>query len=120
MDSTATIQSLKDLCAAFCRARDWEKFHTPKELAVGAATEAAELLALFRFKSDDEARALVADPAKREAAAHEVADALYFLLRFCDVSGIDVSEALAAKMRINELRYPVDKARGKNSKYTEL
>ena len=67
MDATTTVQDLKDRCAAFCRARDWERFHTPKEMAVGVVTEAGELLAEFRFKSDAESRALVADPAKREA-----------------------------------------------------
>ncbi len=120
MDATTTVQDLKDRCAAFCRARDWERFHTPKEMAVGVVTEAGELLAEFRFKSDAESRALVADPAKREALGHEVCDVLYFLLRFCDVSGIDVTEAFEAKMRINEVRYPADRVRGSNAKYDEL
>ena len=120
MDATTTVQDLKDRCAAFCRARDWEKFHTPKEMAIGIATEAGELLAEFRFKSDAESAALAKDPAKREALGGEVADVFYFLLRFCAVSGIDVSEALERKMRINEQRYPVERVKGKNLKYDEL
>jgi NTP pyrophosphatase (non-canonical NTP hydrolase) len=120
MDATTTIQALKDRCAAFCRARDWERFHTPKEMAIGLATEAGELLAEFRFKSDAEAAALLKDPAKRQALGHEVCDVLYFLLRFCAVAGIDVTEAFESKMRINERRYPVAQARGRNAKYTEL
>jgi NTP pyrophosphatase (non-canonical NTP hydrolase) len=120
MDDTTTVQALKDRSAAFCQARDWARFHTPKEMAIGLATEAGELLAEFRFKSDAESAALVKDPARREALGHEVCDCLYFLLRFCAVSGIDVSEAFASKMRINERRYPVAQARGRNAKYTEL
>jgi NTP pyrophosphatase (non-canonical NTP hydrolase) len=120
MDATTTIQALKDRCAAFCRARDWERFHTPKEMAIGLATEAGELLAEFRFKSDAESAALVKDPAAREALGYEVCDCLYFLLRFCSVAGIDVTEAFDAKMRINERRYPAAQARGRNVKYTEL
>jgi len=120
MDATTTLQDLKDRCAAFCRARDWERFHTPKEMAIGLATEACELLAEFRFKTDAESAARVKDPAVRRALGHEVCDVLYFLLRFCSVAGIDVSEAFASKMRINERRYPVAQARGRNAKYTEL
>ena len=120
MDATTTVQSLKDRCATFCRARDWERFHTPKEMAIGLATEAGELLAEFRFKSDAESAALVKNPKKREALGHEVCDCLYFLLRFCTVAGIDVSKAFESKMRINEQRYPVEQARGRNAKYTEL
>lgn len=120
MDATTTIQALKDRVRAFCEARDWDRFHTPKELAIGIVTEAGELLENFRFKSDAEARATLSDPAKREAVGHEVADTLYFLLRFCQVAGIDVAAALEAKMRLNETRYPVERARGKNKKYTEL
>jgi NTP pyrophosphatase (non-canonical NTP hydrolase) len=89
-------------------------------MAIGVATEAGELLAEFRFKSDAESAALVKDPAKRKALGHEVCDVLYFLLRLCEVSGIDVAEAFASKMRINERRYPVALARGRNAKYTEL
>ena len=64
----------------------------------------------------------IADAAVRqlEALGHEVCDVLYFLLRFCDVSGIDVTEAFEAKMRINEVRYPADRVRGSNAKYDEL
>jgi NTP pyrophosphatase (non-canonical NTP hydrolase) len=120
MDATTTLQALKDRAKAFCKARDWDRFHTPKELAIGLATEAAELLAEFRFKSDAESAALLADPAKRQALGHEVCDVLYFLLRFCEVAGLDVSEAFEAKMRINEERYPADRVRGSNRKYNEL
>jgi NTP pyrophosphatase (non-canonical NTP hydrolase) len=120
MDPHTTVQSLKDRARAFCAARDWERFHTPKELAIGVTTEAAELLAAFRFKSDAEARAIAADPAKRRELSGELADTLYFLLRLSEVLEIDLSTAFEEKLRINEQRYPVEKSRGKNLKYNEL
>ena len=120
MDEITTIQTLKDRVRAFCEARDWDRFHTPKELAIGLVTEASELLQEFRFRSDAEAAAMVRDPAKRTKLAHEAADALYFLLRFCQVTDIDVTTALDAKLRINETRYPVERAKGKNLRSDEL
>ena len=114
-----SVQDLKDRCRAFCEARDWAQYHTPKELAIGLATEAAELLQRLRFKSDDEVRALAADPKRREGLAHEVADTLYFLLRFCEVSDIDVADALEAKLKVNEGKYPAEKVRGRNERYDE-
>ena len=120
MDESTTVESLKARVRAFCEARDWDRFHTPKELAIGLVTEASELLQEFRFRSDAEVDAMVRDAAKRERLAHEAADALYFLLRFCQVTGIDVTSALDAKLRVNETRYPVEKVRGKNLRHDEL
>lgn len=119
MDADATVQSLKDRCAAFCRARDWDRFHTPRELAIGLVTESAELLQRFRFKSDDEIGALVSDPSRKEAVAHEVADTLYFLLRLCEKLDIDLSEALDRKLALNETKYPVERVKGRNERYDE-
>lgn len=120
MDADTPVQALKDRARAFCAARDWERFHAPKELAIGVATEAAELLAAFRFKSDDEARAMAADLAKRRELSGELADTLYFLLRLSEVLEIDLSTAFEEKMKLNEQRYPMEKARGKNLKYNEM
>ncbi len=120
MDSATTVEDLKERVQRFCEARDWDQFHTPKELAIGIVTEAAELLAHFRFQSEGETRAQLADPARREAIENEVADVLYFVLRLCQVLDIDVASALEHKMRLNEVRYPVERARGRNLKYTEL
>lgn len=120
MDARTSVEDLKERVRRFCEARDWDQFHTPKELGIGIVTEAAELLAHFRFQSEGETRAQLEDPAKREAIENEVADVLYFLLRLCQVLDIDVSAALEHKMRLNEARYPVERARGQNLKYTEL
>ena len=75
----------------FCDARDWRKYHTPKELAIGMATESSELLQLFRFMSNDRIAEMFEDTEQRQAIEDEIADTLLFLLRFVDLNGIDLS-----------------------------
>ena len=120
MDDHTTITELKDAIKAQCDARDWDQFHGPKDLAIAVVTEAAELLEPFRFKNDDEIKALFADPMKRAHIAEEAADTLMNLLRFCQMNDIDISDAVMAKMKIIDTRYPVEKAKGSNKKYNEL
>ena len=114
------METLKSLVAAFCIARDWDRYHGAKDLAVGIVTEAAELLDVFRFKSEDEITAALADPDRRSAIEHELADVLFFTLRFAQRNEIDLATALERKMTLNAERYPVEKAKGSNRKYTEL
>lgn len=92
----------------FCDARDWRKYHTPKELAIGMATESSELLQLFRFISDTRIAGMFDNPDQRQAIEDEVADTLLFLLRFSDLNGIDLPKALSSKLKRNDERYPVD------------
>lgn len=92
----------------FCDARDWCKYHTPKELAIGMATESSELLQLFRFMSDERIAEMFQDPKQRQAIEEEVADTLLFLLRFADLNDIDLQAALSSKLKRNGERYPVD------------
>lgn len=92
----------------FCDARNWRKYHTPKELAIGMATESSELLQLFRFMSDEHITEMFQDPKQRRAIEDEVADTLLFLLRFADLNGINLPEALSSKLKRNGERYPVD------------
>lgn len=119
-DASTTLAALKDVVRAFCEARDWDRFHGPCDLAIGVVTEAAELLDRFRFKDDAECAAMLADPAGRAGVEHELADTLFFLVRFAQRNGIDLSSALDRKLALNAERYPVAKARGSNRKYTEL
>jgi len=120
MDSTATIDSLKDRVRAFCEARDWDQFHGPKDLAIGVATEASELLEHFRFMNDEEASSRLAEPERRQAIEEELADVLFFILRFAQRFNVDLDTALDHKIKKNDDRYPVDKARGRNLKHDEL
>ena len=92
----------------FCDARDWRKYNTPKELAIGMATESSELLQLFRFMSDERIAEMFQDPKQRQAIEEEVAATLLFLLRFADLNDIDLQAALSSKLKRNGERYPVD------------
>lgn len=92
----------------FCDARDWRKYHTPKELAIGMAAESSELLQLFRFMSDDRIAEMFEDTEQRQAIEDEVADTLIFLLRFADLNGIDLPTALSSKLMRNGKRYPIN------------
>jgi len=115
-----TIEDLKLKVKEFCEARDWDQFHGPKDLAIGVSTEAAELLEHFRFQSDEQALALLSDPHVREEIEDELADVLFFVLRFSQRFDVDLTTALLRKIKKSELKYPVEKAKGKNTKYTKL
>lgn len=104
----------------FCEDRDWDQFHNPKELAIGLSTEAAELLEHFRFQSPEQILEKMRTPATREAISCELADVLFFLLRFSQMEHIDLSDALRHKMEISAKKYPIQLSKGKNLKYTEL
>jgi NTP pyrophosphatase (non-canonical NTP hydrolase) len=108
------------LVKTFCEARDWDQFHGPKDLAIGVITEASELLEHFRFLSDEQALALLKDPQQKEDIEDELADVLFFLLRFSQRFDIDLAQALVKKIEKSEKKYPVDKAKGSNKKYSKL
>lgn len=105
---------------AFCDERDWDQFHNPKDLAIGISTEANELLDIFRFKSEEEMRLIFAEDSKRESVEEELADTLFFVLRFAQMNNIDLGEILDKKISKNAQKYPVEKIKGKNLKYTEI
>lgn len=115
-----TIEDLILKVQDFCEARDWDQFHGPKDLAIGVSTEAAELLEHFRFQSDEQALSLLSDPHIREEIEDELADVLFFVLRFSQRFNVDLTEALLRKIEKSKLKYPVEKAKGKNTKYTKL
>lgn len=105
-DATTTVGALKDAAGAFAAARRWEPFHSPKNLAMALASEVGELVEPFRWLTADESYAVCRDPATREAIADELADVFNLLMLFSRHSGIDVSEAVAAKLVKNERKYP--------------
>jgi len=119
-DSNTTIDYLKYLVKKFCEDRDWDKYHSPKNLAIGIVTEASELLEIFRWKSEEDSYNLLKDPKKLEEIRHELADVFYFVLRFAQKYEIDLTNALIEKLKINEERYPIEKSKGSDKKYTEL
>ena len=104
----------------FVQERDWDQYHLPKDLALALSIEAAEVLEHFRFRSDPEVADRLQDDTHVEEIGHELADVLYFVLLMFHSLGLDAAKMLDEKLAISGRRYPVDKARGRNLKYTEL
>lgn len=118
MNDNTTLKELMSLIDNFCKERDWEQFHTPKDLAIGISTEANELLQIFRFKSNAEIKHLL-NSSRKSDIEEELADVLYFVLRFAQLNNIDLSSAIRKKLAKNEQKYPVEKVKGNNKKYDE-
>jgi NTP pyrophosphatase (non-canonical NTP hydrolase) len=111
------LTTLRDAMRAFIAERDWEQFHSPKNLAMALSVEAAELVEHFQWLTEEQSRTL--DAAARAPVADELADVLLYLVRIADELGIDLHAAARAKMTRNAEKYPVEKARGSARKYTE-
>ncbi len=112
-----SLQDLRAKINAFVTERDWAQFHTPKNLAMAMIVEAAELVENFQWDTPQESQHLT--PEKREAVSHELADTFVYLLRLAEVLKIDLIEAANQKITLNALKYPVEKAKGSNAKYTQ-
>ena len=119
MDNKTNIKQLKEMVKAFCEERDWDQYHNAKDLAIGIITEASELLEHFRFKSGTEVDNLFKEKFKKDEISEELADVLFFILRFAEKYHIDLSDELKKKLDKNVQKYPVEKAKGSNKKYTE-
>jgi NTP pyrophosphatase (non-canonical NTP hydrolase) len=111
------IQALQAQLRAFAQARDWEQFHTPKNLATALAVEAAELLEPFQWLRDDESRQLQDKPLEYAKVREEIADVFIYLLRLADRLDIDLEQAVAEKIQKNGEKYPIALARGNAVKY---
>jgi NTP pyrophosphatase (non-canonical NTP hydrolase) len=112
------MQALIKNIRIFARDRDWEKFHSPKNLAMALSVEVAEVVEHFQWLTQDQSNRL--EPAKMEKIREEIGDVMIYLARLADCLGIDPIQAAEEKMRINAEKYPVAKARGLAAKYTEL
>jgi dCTP diphosphatase len=119
-DAATTIAELKTRLLAFVRERDWEQFHSPKNLSMALAAESGELMEHFLWSTPEQSQAIAADPARRGKIADELADVVIYALEFANITGLDVAAAIEAKMATNAKKYPVEKARGRADKYTEL
>ena len=120
MSSNGNFHELEEEIKHFCEERDWDQFHGAKDLAIGVSTEAAELLEHFRFKSEKEIEEMFGDTKKKDEISEEMADVLYFLLRLAQKYDIDLVKELTKKIEKNRKRYPVEKIKGSNKKYSEL
>jgi dCTP diphosphatase len=113
-----TLGELTATVRIFAADRDWDQFHSPRNLVLALVGEVGELAAELQWIPDAEVVERLADPNVKSDVAAELADVLNYLLRLADVLEIDLAEALTKKIALNESRYPVDKARGSSAKYT--
>ena len=105
-DATTTVEALKDGICRFAAARGWGPYHTPKNLAMALASEVGELCDVLRWLTADESVAAATNPATREAIADELADIANIVLLLSAHTGIDLADAVAAKMTKNAIKYP--------------
>lgn len=117
---STTLAELTDRLIAFRDARDWQRFHSLKDLIQSVSIEAAELLELTQWQDADTVEARADESEFRERLGEECADVLLYLLLIAERAGFDLGTAAARKIDINECKYPVEKARGNARKYTEL
>ena len=118
MKHADTLETLRVQLAEFAAERDWDQFHNPKNLAMAVAGEAGELVEHFQWLTFEQAASL--PRATRDEVALECADVLLFLLRLCDKLDIDLAQAARKKLALNAKKYPVEKSRGRATKYTRL
>lgn len=111
------MDALRQELIRFVAERDWQQFHTPKNLATALCVEAAELAEIFQWLTPEQSRAL--SPEKLQAASDEIGDVLTYLVRLADELGIDPVEAAKAKLEKSKIKYPADRVRGKALKYDE-
>jgi NTP pyrophosphatase (non-canonical NTP hydrolase) len=113
--------SLTDLAAklrTFASERDWDQFHSPKNLVMALSVEVSELMEHFQWLTEEQSSAL--PPKKLQQVREEIGDVLIYLTRLADKLGVDMLEAAAKKLEVNRVKYPADKVRGSAKKYTEL
>lgn len=112
------IKDLTQKIIEFRKERDWEQFHTPKDLAISLTLEASEVLEHFQWKTNDEIKEYI--KTHKEHIGEELADVFYWVLIMSHDIDIDIVEAFEKKMKKNAEKYSVEKAKGKHTKYTEL
>lgn len=112
-----SLQALRDAVRQFVAERDWDQFHSPKNLAIALSVEASELLEIFQWLTEAESKSL--PPEKAAQLREEMADVLIYLVRLADKLEVDLLQAAAEKIAINRGKYPADKVRGSSRKYTD-
>ena len=119
-DKDTQLQAIKDRVLAFAQERDWEQFHSPKNLSMAISAEAAELMEHFLWQSPEASRSDMDIEKLRAKVEEELADVFIFAIQFANVTGMDIAAIIEAKIKRNAEKYPVEKAKGRSVKYTEL
>lgn len=120
MDASAGpgFEKLRLELAEFAKSRDWDQFHSIRNLVLALVGEVGELAAEFQWLSDEQVTSTMLNEQKREAVGSELADILAYLIRIADVAQFDLESELMKKMQVNESRYPIEKSKGSSAKYT--
>jgi dCTP diphosphatase len=111
---------LAEALRAFSVERDWNRFHTPKNLAMALSVETAELLEPFQWLTPQQSLDVALDPQRAQQVADELADVLIYLVRLADILAIDLNQAVATKLATNGTKYPVAQSRGSAAKSTDF
>ncbi|MCB1743986.1 MAG: nucleotide pyrophosphohydrolase [Gammaproteobacteria bacterium] len=114
------IDELKRRLARFAAERDWDQFHSPKNLAMALSVEASELLELYQWLSEEQSRRTAEDPVLFQRVCEELADIQIYLLRLADKLDVDLARVVDAKIAANARKYPVALSKGRSTKYTDL
>ncbi len=111
------LEEIRLRLAEFARERNWDQFHTPKNLSMALAAEAAELLEIFQWLTDEQSRAIAEDQKEMALVRQEIADVMIYLVRLADKLGVDIEKAVLDKIELNEKKYPVELAKDNATKY---
>ena len=117
MSDVINVDALKSKIETFAQMRDWEQFHTPKNLACALSVEASELLEIFQWMNEGEQKNISIE--KKEAVAEELSDILTYAIRLAGVMDINLSDSIEKKIKNNAKKYPADLVRGSSKKYDE-
>ncbi len=113
------VDQIRKRLADFAEARNWDQFHTPKNLSMALAAEAAELLEIFQWLTDEQSQKIVNDEKEMSLVQEEIADVFIYLVRLADKLGVDIEKAVEEKIKLNEKKYPVELAKGNAIKYNK-
>lgn len=119
-ESLVDVSGLVAALRQFARDRNWDQFHSPKNLVMALTGETGELTELFQWMTEEQSRSACEDPGQALKVEHELADVLLNLVRLADVLGVDLNRAVTEKLKLNALKYPVNLAYGSSKKYSDL
>lgn len=119
-DRETSLQEIKGRVLAFAKERDWEQFHSPKNLSMALAAESGELLEHFLWMESAQSREITKNPEKIQKIREELADIVIYAIEFANMTETDLASAIEKKMEKNAQKYPVEKSKGRSEKYTEL
>lgn len=115
----ANLEKLSPAIEQFMKERDWDQFHSIKNLAMALSVESSELVEIFQWMTEEESNSIQTDPKLLRRTKEEVADIAIYLIRILQKTGIDLEQAISEKMKQNAEKYPVDRAKGNSKKYSE-